>query len=52
MFVEKLVKSLEDRVEQLEARLFKLENANLAVDVNGGLQSYNGAQVSRTVHFQ
>ena len=47
LFVEKLVKSLMSRVEALEDKVTSLE-ASLSVlgsvDVEGGLQSYSGAQ--------
>ena len=47
IFVEKLVKSLMSRVDSLEAKVTTLE-ASLAslssVDVEGGLQSFSGAQ--------
>ena len=47
IFVEKLVKSLISRVDSLEAKVTSLE-ASLAilnsVDVEGGIQSFSGAQ--------
>ena len=47
IFVEKLVKTLMSRVDSLEAKVTSLE-ASLAslgsVDVEGGLQSFSGAQ--------
>ena len=47
LFVEKLVRSLVSRVDSLEAKVTSLETslASLSsVDVEGGLQSYSGAQ--------